>query len=271
MIDLHCHLLDETGCGPQDFAESLEMCRQAAADGVRTVVATPRWDELQAEPPLPVADCEQKIKHLYREMRGTLSLKLGFLMRFRTDLAHLLERYGRAVTLGGGRYVLVSLPGLRTPEETEAVWEAVNQLGYAIIVARPECSPVLRHNSKRLGQWVAGGVRLQLDAASINGAHGREVQNFAIECVRAFQGCVVVASSARDGLETRRGSLALARETLLKKFGARLARQLLSETPEAIITSGMDASHNGQNDAKNPALLSRLPSMRSPKTVLNES
>jgi protein-tyrosine phosphatase len=269
MIDLHCHLLDETGCGPRDFAESLEMCRQAVADGVRTIVATPRWEAQADGPPLPLADCERKLEHLRRETRGALSLKLGFLMRFRTDLAGLLRRYGAAVTFGGGRHVLVSLPSLRMPEETEEVWDAVQQMGFGLILARPECSPVLRRDSERLDRWAAGGLKLQLDAASINGAHGREVERFALQCVRAYRGCVVIASGARDG-RTRRASLALAREALAQKYGTRCAQLLLSEAPESIIKSGTDAPHGGQTDAPHSTLLSRLRVLRSPKTVITQ-
>ena len=269
MIDLHCHLLDETGCGPQDFAESLEMCRRAVADGVRTIVATPRWEAQADEPPLSLADCERKLKHLREEMQGTISLKLGFLIRFRLDLASLLKRYGVAITVGGGRYALVSLPSLHTPEETEEVWNAVERMGFAVIVARPECSLCC---DAVQNAWPMGGgrIKLQLDAASIIGAHGREVRQFAMQCVRAYQDCVVVASSARDG-RTHRASLALAREALVRKFGARCARQLLSETPEAIIKSHTDLPHNGQNGLRNSALVSRLRALRPQKTALNES
>lgn len=246
------------------------MCRQAVADGVRTIVATPRWEAQADEPPLSLADCEQKLEDLRREMQGALSLKLGFLIRFRADLDRLLKRYGVALTLGGGRYVLVSLPSLHTPEETDEVWDAVKRMGFAVIVARPECSPVLRRSSQRLGQWVEGGIKLQLDAASITGAYGREVQQFALQCVRAYQGHVVVASSARDG-QTRRASLALAREALVRKFGAHCARQLLSETPEAIIRSETDLPHSGQSGLQKTRLLSRMRALRPQKTVLNES
>ncbi len=42
MIDLRCHILDGNNCGLGCFDESLEMCRVGAANGVRTIVATPR-------------------------------------------------------------------------------------------------------------------------------------------------------------------------------------------------------------------------------------
>src|SRR5918912_1919596 len=145
MIDLHCHLLDGAGCGPESFARSLEMCREALACGVRAVVATPRWGALSDKPPLSPADCERKLERLRRELRASaLSLHAGFLIQFRADLAALLERHGAGMTLGGGRYVLVSLPSLRLPDETEAVWEAVQRVGFQIVVARHECSPALR-------------------------------------------------------------------------------------------------------------------------------
>jgi protein-tyrosine phosphatase len=53
MIDIHCDILDGTPYGSDSFADSLEMCRAAIADGVRTVIATPRWKTGRAEPPSP--------------------------------------------------------------------------------------------------------------------------------------------------------------------------------------------------------------------------
>src|SRR5215813_7921495 len=167
MIDLNCHILDETICGPESFAESLEMCRLAVEEGVRTIVATPLWDAQGNEPPLPWSDCERKLERLRREMRGALSLKLGFTIRFRSDLAALVERYGSSLTIGGGRYVLVWLPSLRIPSETEEVWSDLYRLSFSVLVARPECSPDLRREPQRLDHWIANGAMLQIDAASI--------------------------------------------------------------------------------------------------------
>jgi protein-tyrosine phosphatase len=41
MIDLHCHLLPALDDGPRDISETVEMARQAAADGIDVIVATP--------------------------------------------------------------------------------------------------------------------------------------------------------------------------------------------------------------------------------------
>lgn len=270
MIDLRCHLLDDTGCGPASFAESLELCCQAAQNGVRSVIATPRWNARAHKPPLSFADCAEKLERLRREVQGALSLKLGFLMQFRSDLAMLLEQHGTRLTLGGGRYVFVALPSLRIPSDTEEVWEAVRQKGFAIVVARPECSPVLRRNPSRLGQWVASGVKLQLDAASITGVHGREVKSFALNFVREYSGSVVVASNACVG-RTHHSSLKQARAELIKKNGSHCAQLLFSETPAAILRTETGLISDDPAPTTHSKPFSRLRSLRLPKAIFGES
>lgn len=233
MIDLHCHILDETSCGPESFSESLEMCRLAVVDGVRMIVATPRWEVQANEPPLAFTDCERKLDRLRREMGGALLFKLGFLMQFSSNLPALVDRYGSSLTVGGGRYVLVSLPSLRIPPETEEVWGELRMRGFSVVVARSECSPDLRRNPPRLEQWVTSGVMLQIDVASVTGAHGREVQRFAEQCIREYEGCVVIASNAG----AQRQSLGDARKEIVKKLDSRRARMLVSETPAKIINA----------------------------------
>ncbi len=246
------------------------MCRQAANAGVRTIVAAPRWNEQADAPPLPFEECERKLERLRAELNGTLSLRLGFMLRFRADLSVLLARYGSSLVLGGGRHVLVSLPSVQTPREAEEVWEGVRRQGYAVVVARPECSPALRRDPTRLGQWVAGGVKLQLDAASLTGAHGRAVQGFALWCVREYKRSVVVASNARDAQRGALRLLALAREAIIKNNGARSAQLLFSEIPASLINSATDASRGPKLGAQASGIFSRWRGLRPQKTLLNE-
>src|SRR5262245_597809 len=41
MVDIHCHVLPETDDGATSLEKSFAMCRTAAADGIKTIVATP--------------------------------------------------------------------------------------------------------------------------------------------------------------------------------------------------------------------------------------
>jgi protein-tyrosine phosphatase len=238
MIDLRSHILDGTPCGPDSFAESLEMCHAAIADGVRTVVATPRWNAGSTEPPLPFDECHRKLGRLEAETRGALAFKLGFAMQFSSHLLGLVARYGSRLALAGKRHLLVSLPSVEIPAEVEDVWKSITRAGLSVVLAHPECNTALRRNPARLARWVSEGLTLQVDAASVLGTHGREVQRFALECLRKYEGHSVVASNACRGAGQRH-SLGKAHEELSGKIGARQARGFMKETPAALIGDGV--------------------------------
>lgn len=261
MIDLHCHLLDGAGCGSNTFEESLAMCRLAAAGGVRTIVATPRWEVNSNEPPLPISECQQKLDKLREEMGDTLSIRLGFLLKFRSGLDALMEQYGASITLGGGRCALVALPALRVPEDAEAVWKKLGERGFSVLLAHPECSPALRRDAQLLAGWVKQGLLLQLDAASIVGSHGREAQRFAWRCIQEFPDSVVIASSAQSA-NPNAATLGQAREQLIKKNGIRRVDRLVNAVPAAIISNNHQRS---TNDKPGPSRLRSFSLMRTLK------
>ncbi len=50
MIDLHAHILPAIDDGAESLDDALELARQAVADGIETVCATPHAGELSALP-----------------------------------------------------------------------------------------------------------------------------------------------------------------------------------------------------------------------------
>ncbi|MBV9926112.1 MAG: hypothetical protein JOZ96_13925 [Acidobacteria bacterium] len=238
MIDLRSHILDGTPCGPPSFADSLEICSAAAADGITTIVATLRWEAGSAEPPLPFEESRRKIKRLEAEMGGALTFKLGFALQFSPELPSLAAHYGSNLALAGGHHILISLPSLEIPPDVEDVFQALMCGGFSVILAHPECNPALRRATARLTQWMMRGLILQVDAASVAGTHGREVQRCALEWLRTYVGKVVVASNMRFGTN-QKNLLVLAREVMIDKLGARLARGYISDLPASIIRGGV--------------------------------
>jgi tyrosine-protein phosphatase YwqE len=114
------------------------------------------------------------------------------------------------------------------------------------------------------------GIMLQLDAASITGLHGHEIQHFALQCVKKYEGSVVVASSV-GGTSARPSSLALVREELLKKNQAHRVKRLLCETPSALIGETKPSSPDAQIRAFRLSHLVRPRSLRSQRVVPDES
>ncbi|HEX7174435.1 MAG TPA: CpsB/CapC family capsule biosynthesis tyrosine phosphatase [Pyrinomonadaceae bacterium] len=248
MIDLRCHLLEEggragntaaaTAAGPD---EALRMCHLAAGEGVSAIVAPLKWPGGARRPPLDFEEYARRLDGLRRGL-GDAGPRLvsGFVLELSEDLPALVEEYGTRLAIGGGHYLLVSLPALEAPPSIESVWDRLGRLGFGVVVARPECCAALRQDSARLARWAAGGVILQLDAASITGAHGREAQRFARQLVRdhGSAGRIVVASNAHD-TGASRPSLATAAASLRATYGRALARQLVERTPALVVGEGV--------------------------------
>lgn len=212
------------------------MCRQAVGEGVHTLVAAHRWEAESEEPPSGFDERENRLVRLQQEMASALTLKQGCVLRFDAGLPALAERYGSSITLGGGRFVLVALPALKIPVEAEEVWGQLALQGLAPMLAGPEGSPALRRDAERLERWLDKGMCLQLNAASITGAHGREARRFALHCARKYPAHVVVASNAREA-GGRRPSLGRAREIVAARCGKARAQALFCDNPAEILKS----------------------------------
>ena len=239
------------------------MCRLAIEDGAKTIVATPHWEANASESPAFISACKQKLDRLQQALQGRLSLELGFLMKFSPDLDAFVEKYNTVFTLGGGRCLLVTMSSLQKPEEARKVWKRLKERGYSVLLSRPECNLRLRRSPQILIDWSKIGVHLQLDSASITGAHGREVQRFAWDCLKMFPNTTVIASGPRRQNQ-RAVSLGEAREQLAKKNWTAHARRLLWETPARIINSQGDTSDNpDQFRRRSTTLLNSLRSQKS--------
>jgi tyrosine-protein phosphatase YwqE len=245
MIDLHCHLLDGTGCGPADFTESLEMCRQAIADDVTTLVATPTWRAGSEVPPITFEDYDQKLDQLQTATAGQLAIRPGFLLQYSAQLPDLVRTYGSKLALGNGSSLLVALPPMIGLSSAEPALTTIMNLGFGIVLARPECSPVIRRSPDLLFRWMAEGQAIQLDASSIIGGHGRDIQNFALRCVRTYSGQVAVATNNRSA-RVGANQITPAYELLKKKLDARKADSAVAELPAHLLKRrGMVASATG--------------------------
>lgn len=264
MIDLRCHILDGTGCGPDSFIESLEMCKAAIEGGVRTVVATPLWKAGSAEPPIPFDEMSQKIERLRSETDGALNFRSGFTFEFDEKLPELTAKYGARITLGGKRHLLVSVPSTSVPEDASSVWAHLACQGFSVILAHPECNTALRRIPALLSEWSARGVKFQFDAASVAGAYGREIRRFTLKCLQKFQGHTLVASNARSA---RENLLNKARVELICEVGERRATNYVKNIPMAIINDG-EVRPNGKRGSAMTVGVSLFRSLRPLKTSL---
>lgn len=234
MIDIRCNVLDGIAEGPETFAASLEICRAAAEVGIRTIVAAPPLRAGARDADGLYSECQAKAERLRAALGGGISIKLGFVLEFAPELPDMLDACGKPLTLGGGHHLCVSLPRTQLPAEAEDVWAALSERGLSVVIAQPECSPALRRQGERLKRWVASGVTLQLDAASVVGEYGREIRRFSVNCLSEFYSQCVVASNARP---SGQGAtyLAKAYKEVSERLGQGAALTCLSVTPAKLL------------------------------------
>jgi protein-tyrosine phosphatase len=231
MIDLHCHILAGVDDGALDLADSIAMARQADADGVALVCATPH---IRHDHDVAIAELADRVAELNRalEAAGTQARVLSGGEVAETIAARLDDARLRAVTLGGGgRWILLEpRPGPLADSLTATV-DRLAARGLRCVIAHPE-----RHLApdlvERLAALVRRGALVQATAAFIEDGPAAEGM-----LALARRGVVhVVASDAHSSHGGRpvRLSGALARLAEVEPTRSHL-EWIAREAPRAIV------------------------------------
>ncbi len=251
MIDLHCHVLPGIDDGPPTMADSLDLARAHVASGTSTVVATSHvsWDH----PANGVAN----LPGLVGELRDALvAAEIPLDVRVGAEVA--LTRVGemedeelRALTLGGGPWLLVECPFTPSPAGFDIVLGELERRGHSLLIAHPERCPAFLADIDLLVSFTRRGMLTSVTAGALVGQFGRDPQRFAHELLRRGI-CHSVASDAHD-LDRRPPGI----RPVLERAG--LADELitwLGEDVPAAILRGEDLPP--QPAYERPGLLRRL-------------
>jgi protein-tyrosine phosphatase len=162
MIDLHCHILPGVDDGALDIRDSAGLARQAAADGIEAICATPH---IRHDHDVRIDEVAERVEALNRHLRGedvpVVVLTGGEVAETAVeDLGE--EELGR-VSLGDGRWILLEpAPGPLGDSLLRRV-EHLAERGHRALIAHPE-----RHLSadmhERIARLVAAGALVQATA-----------------------------------------------------------------------------------------------------------
>jgi protein-tyrosine phosphatase len=166
VIDLHCHILPALDDGAVDFDDSVAMARQAEADGIEIVVATPH---IRADHDVRIDELEGRVAAVNRELerqRVRVRVALGGEVAEAGVEAAADEDLRRVSLAGNGCWLLLEpRPGPLGEEIVETV-RCLSERGFRSIVAHPE-----RHAGagfrERLEALVDEGALIQVTAALI--------------------------------------------------------------------------------------------------------
>jgi protein-tyrosine phosphatase len=233
MVDIHTHVLPGLDDGAPERDASIAIARQAAADGVRVLVATPHIREDYDVHPEELADRSAEIDAALREQGVPVNvLPGGEVSMTRVDALD-DERMHMVSIAGRTRYVLLETPYGRVPSGFEKAAFSLQLRGFTPVIAHPERNESFRSRPERLAALVEGGSLLQLTASAITGGEGRDVSRFALELVE--EGRAHVIASDVHSATGRRSSLAEAREALARRGLEELATWMTSEVPARLI------------------------------------
>jgi protein-tyrosine phosphatase len=229
VIDLHSHVLPGIDDGPRSLDGSLEMLRDARADGITRLAATPH---VRADWPTAPETMERLVAALREHDTGVEVLPGGEL-----DLAYLetladddLRRFG----LGGNpQLLLVEFPYTGWPMRLRDVLFRLGVRGYRIVLAHPERNREIQEQPELLREIVDAGVFVQLTAASVDGRLGRGPAAAARALLR--EGLAHLLASDAHAPSIRAIGMSNAAAAVGDDA---LARWLTHEVPEAIVAGG---------------------------------
>jgi protein-tyrosine phosphatase len=176
-IDLHSHVLPGIDDGPTALEDSLEMCRQAVADGTGAIAATPHVGPMFPTRSEVIAVAVARLNEILAEQDVPLDVLAGAEIA-PALLPSLEEAEVARLSLGGGPYLLIEAPLQPVGLELEEAIEEVMSTGHSVLLAHPERAPSFHREPQRLEALVERGVLCSITAGSFIGRFGRPVARF---------------------------------------------------------------------------------------------
>lgn len=233
MIDIHCHILPGLDDGPESLDEALEMCRRAAADGVKTIVATPHFMPGTYEcADSYILDAAAALKKAIKKEGLGIGIVTGAEVAVSPEMQTCIKP-GGYLTINNSRYFLAEFHPLSVPSRWEAFLLSFLGAGMRPIIAHPERNVWFVNHRDALSAAVQKGLMVQITAASITGAFGAEAKSFSAYLLRHN----LVHAIATDGhsADLRPALLAEAADIVADLTGPEKAAALTSSIPRAII------------------------------------
>ena len=231
MIDIHSHILPGLDDGSKSWEMTLEMCRLAIRDGITHIVATPHANDTYVYSP-------DRVRSLVTELDNKIGdqLAIGIGCDFHLSFENIEDAiaHPRRYTIASKQYLLVELSEYGIPPQISDSFWRLQAAGIIPIITHPERNAILQRRPERVLEWVDAGCLAQVTASAVTGLWGDAARRIAMWLLEK-DAVHVLASDAHDD-KHRKPILSEARDVVSKRFGADLARELVQDNPEAIVS-----------------------------------
>jgi protein-tyrosine phosphatase len=238
MIDIHSHILPSLDDGPKTIEESIELCKIAANDGIKKIVATPHSKDGVYE--AKSDEILKKVKELnlkLKEIQLDMEILPGAELHINENLAKNIKD-GEVLTINNGKkFILLELPFFFVPPATDRLIFNLRSVGIVSIIAHAERIIKFQKTPEILGQLVKSGTLVQITAQSLTGDFGSRERKCA-EWLLKHEMVHFIATDVHS-LTGRPPILSKALKRASKIMGEEAARALVSHNPRQII-NGLD-------------------------------
>lgn len=231
--DIHSHVIWGVDDGAETREETFRMLKEAAADGIDTIICTPHVTPGVYEFP------EKTFREHFREaeeyiLREKLSLKLlqGAEILY-TDAAPRLIREGKAASLAGSSYVLIEFSPTHTKEYIFNAVQKTAGTGMIPVIAHMERYPAIRKTEEARELKRRFGAMIQINARSLIRKQPFLRRKF-FDSLFTEGICDFIATDSH-AMEGRGTCMSAGMEAVKAKYGEKAAERL-AETARKIIS-----------------------------------
>ena len=235
MIDLHCHILPGADDGPAILAESLAMARQAVADGIHTIVATPHGlGGAHGNSPETVTRAVQAFQADLVSHNLPIQLLPGCEVHLCPDMADRICN-GEAVFLDPAKnYILIEFPFKNVSKAFSEEIKKLIKANITPVLAHPERNPISFKKPAILAEFISWGCLVQTNTTSILGGFGKTIQAGAERLISRDMVHIIASDAHSAGRRAPELSLAVAFTGKILADPAK-AMAMVTEIPEMII------------------------------------
>jgi protein-tyrosine phosphatase len=232
MVDIHCHILPETDDGANSLEESVAMCRAAAADGIKTIVATPHMFDGVHESPEKDVIC-RKIAEVIDASGGCVQILPGGEVRYSYEIFQEMNESGARIRINGTSYMLLEFPFQAVPPNIEMTIFQILNAGITPVIAHPERNKRIQERPGIIAELVERGSFAQIDAGSLTKSFGPESYHTAKKIIES--GLAHFLATDAHHQDRRRPILSAAAAVAAQWGGQEYASAMVEDNPEALI------------------------------------
>lgn len=232
MIDIHTHILPKLDHGPEAVNESIAIAKEAVANNIQTVFATPHYRPgLYENDGLTVKEAVLDFNTQLRAESIPLHVKSGHEITLHQEMVDDLLS-GQLLPLEDTNYVLVEMQAGDTFARIKRLFYSMQLEGYIPIMTHPERLLGSPETDDPLYYFVSHGALAQVSAATVAGKRGRKKQRFALKLLR--KNLAHFIASQADSVPFR---LKPAYEQTAAALGLKKARELQENTKSLLVGS----------------------------------